>query len=91
MNDYLRTRRRLLLDMHIPDWDDRFLADYEPAELARLARQAGVEGALIYCKSHLGLNYWPSPVGGIHRAASARDLVAEAKSRFEAEGISIGA
>lgn len=31
------------------------------------------------------------PVGGIHRAASARDLVAEAKSRFEAEGISIGA
>ena len=77
--------------MHIPDWDDRFLADYEPAELARLAREAGVEGALIYCKSHLGLNYWPSPVGGIHRAASARDLVAEAKSRFEAEGISVGA
>ena len=91
MSGYLRTRRRLLLDMHIPDWDGRFLADYEPAELARLAAEAGIDGALIYCKSHLGLNYWPSPVGGIHRAARARDLVAEAKSRFEAEGVSVGA
>lgn len=91
MNAYLNSRRRLLLDMHIPDWDERFLADYDPAELARLYRLAGADGALLYCKSHLGLNYWPVPVGGIHRAARARDLVGEAKAVLEEAGIAVAA
>jgi hypothetical protein len=31
MNDaYLRRYRRMLLDMHIPDWDEGFLARYDP-------------------------------------------------------------
>ncbi len=91
MNDYLRSRRRLLLDMHIPDWDDAFLADFDPAELARLYSLSGADGALLYCKSHLGLNYWPSPVGGIHRAAHERDLVGEAKATLEDAGIAVAA
>lgn len=88
---YLRSRRRLLLDMHIPDWDERFLADYEPTDLARLYRLAGADGALLYCKSHLGLNYWPTPIGGIHRAAQERDLVGEAKAALEEAGIAVAA
>lgn len=91
MNSYLKSRRRLLLDMHIPDWDERFLADYDPAELARLYRLAGADGALLYCKSHLGLNYWPAPVGGVHRAARKRDLVGEAKVALEGQGIAVAA
>lgn len=91
MNAYLHSRRRLLLDMHIPDWDDEFLADYDPTDLARLYRLAGADGALVYCKSHLGLNYWPAPVGGIHRAALARDFVGEAKAALEGAGIAVAA
>ncbi|GAA3731229.1 hypothetical protein GCM10022239_04800 [Leifsonia bigeumensis] len=91
MNAYLRSRRRLLLDMHIPDWDERFLSDYEPTELVRLYRLAGADGALLYCKSHLGLNYWPTPVGGIHRAAHERDFVGEAKAALEEAGIAVAA
>ncbi|MCC6270784.1 MAG: alpha-L-fucosidase [Microbacteriaceae bacterium] len=91
VNAYLNSRRRLLLDMHIPDWNERFLADYEPAELARLYQLAGADGALLYCKSHLGLNYWPAPVGGIHRAAHGRDLVGEAKAALEKVGIAVAA
>lgn len=91
MNAYLDSRRRLLLDMHIPDWDDGFLASYDPRELAGLYRLAGADGALLYCKSHLGLNYWPSPVGGIHRVARERDLVGEAKSALEGAGIAVAA
>ncbi|MEO6505345.1 MAG: alpha-amylase family protein [Terrimesophilobacter sp.] len=91
MNDYLASRRRLLLDMHIPDWDDEFLARYDPAELARLYQLAGAGGALVYCKSHVGLSYWPSPVGGVHRAARDRDLVGETKAALEAAGIGVAA
>lgn len=91
MNAYLDSRRRLLLDMHIPDWDEGFLASYDPSELVRLYRLAGADGALLYCKSHLGLNYWPSPVGGIHRAARERDLVGEAKAALDKAGIAVAA
>jgi hypothetical protein len=67
----------MLLDMHIPDWDEEFLAKYDPEALADAYGLAGVSGVLFYCKSHMGMNYWPSPVGGIHRAAKDRDLVGE--------------
>jgi hypothetical protein len=74
---YQRTYRRTLLDMHIPDWDPAFLSQYEPERLADMYAAAGVAGVLQYCKSHMGLNYWPSPIGGIHPAAANRDLVGE--------------
>jgi hypothetical protein len=74
---YDRTYRRTLLDMHIPDWDPAFLAEYDPERLAELYAASHISGVLFYCKSHMGLNYWPSPVGGIHPAAAKRDLVGE--------------
>jgi hypothetical protein len=74
---YQDTYRRTLLDMHIPDWDSAFLSSYDPHTLAESYERAGVDGVLIYCKSHLGLSYWPSPVGGIHPVAAQRDLVGE--------------
>lgn len=84
---YQDTYRRSLLDMHIPDWDDAFLSEYEPSAIADQYAKAGVQGALIYAKSHVGLNYWPSPVGGVHRAARNRDLVAESLAAFAGHGI----
>lgn len=84
---YATTRRRMLLDMHIPDWDPAFLAEYDPVALADLYASAGVTGAILYSKSHLGLSAWPTPVGGIHPAARARDLVAETLTAFRERGI----
>jgi len=81
----------MLLDMHIPDWDPAFLRSYEPADLATLYARAGADGALVYCKSHVGLSYWPTPVGGIHPAAASRDLVGETKKALEDKGIGVAA
>jgi hypothetical protein len=69
--------------MHIPDWDPLFLSKYDPAALASEYKKAQVEGVLLYCKSHMGQNYWPSPVGGIHPAARNRDLVGELVSELK--------
>ena len=74
---YHQTYRRTLLDMHIPGWDPEFLSEYEPEKLADLYASSNISGVLFYCKSHMGLNYWPAPVGGIHPAAKDRDLVGE--------------
>jgi len=88
---YNRTYRRTLLDMHIPDWDPGFLSEYDPQALADVYAASGITGVLFYCKSHLGLNYWPAPVGGIHRAAKNRDLVGEMLAALRTRGIAPGA
>jgi hypothetical protein len=63
---YIGRYRRMLLDMHIPDWDDRFLASHDPKELVRCYGLAGVDAVMLYCKSHVGLCYWPTSVGRKH-------------------------
>ena len=84
---YHHTFRRTLLDMHIPDWDPQFLSQYEPEKLADIYAAANISGALFYCKSHMGLNYWPVPVGAVHPAARDRDLVGEMLAPCVPEGI----
>jgi hypothetical protein len=74
--------------MHIPDWDTEFLSQYEPEQLADLYASSNISGALFYCKSHMGLNYWPAPLGGIHPAAKDRDLVGEMLVALRSRGIS---
>ncbi len=83
---YYDTYRRTLLDMHIPDWDQQFLSEYEPEKVADLYASANISGALFYCKSHLGLNYWPTPVGAVHPAAKDRDFVGEMLAALRAGG-----
>ena len=39
---------RILVDMHIPDWDSRFLRDFSPERYADMMALAGVDTAEIY-------------------------------------------
>jgi Alpha-L-fucosidase len=88
---YPETYRRMLLDMHVPAWHPSFLSKYEPADLADLYSTSGTQAVLLYCKSHLGLNYWPAPVGGVHPAAAERNLVAELLAELESRDIAAAA
>ena len=85
MSKYQRSYRRMLLDMHIPDWDPAFLSRYDPAAIARQFTRANLTGAMLYCKSHAGLCYWPSKAGKMHTGIGGRDFVgamlAELRSR----------
>jgi hypothetical protein len=58
----------MLLDMHIPEWDEGFLARHDPGELAKRYDAAHVNAVMLYCKSHMGLCYWPSDVAPRHPA-----------------------
>ena len=33
---YMQRHRRMLLDIHVPDFDERFLERYDPARMAEL-------------------------------------------------------
>jgi hypothetical protein len=69
--------RRMLVDMHIPDFDEHFLRDYDPARMAELYERANLNAVMFYCKSHVGLCNWPTRVGRMHPGLGGRDVTDE--------------
>lgn len=86
---YLERQRHLLLDMHIPDWDERFLAKFDPASYVDLCTSAGADAVMIYCNSHAGQCYWPTASGKVHRNLVGRDVVGESVRLLHERGIAV--
>ena len=80
---------RILVDMHIPDWDERFLRDFSPERYAEMMQLAGVDAAEIYASSCLGLCYWPTKIGFPHRQLHGRDLLGETVNACRRRGIDV--
>ncbi len=89
ISKYQQGLRRMLVDMHIPDWDPKFLSKYDPAAMAERLGQARVNAAMIYCKSHAGLCYWPTRAGKMHAGLHERDVVGEMVGQLGARGIAV--
>lgn len=60
--------RRHLCDMHIEDWSDEFLSEFSPENYVSDLQAADVNYAMIYFQSHVGLCYWPTESGVMHKA-----------------------
>jgi len=84
-----RSYRRLLIDMHTPEWEEDFLAQYNPAQVCSDTAAANVTGAMIYFQSHVGLCYWPTQTGKQHAAFRGRDLIAETLQQFSQRNIPV--
>lgn len=65
---YSNLYRRHLLDMHIDEWDDSFLSRFDPEEYVANLKRAGINYAMLYLQSHVGLCYYPTKTGKMHRA-----------------------
>ena len=52
---YQKNYRRNLVDMHIEDWDESFLSEFDPEEYVRMLKRANVTCAMVYANSHVGL------------------------------------
>ncbi|HTZ52537.1 MAG TPA: hypothetical protein VMF68_12800, partial [Spirochaetia bacterium] len=70
---YEKSFRRNLVDMHIEDWDDSFLSKFDPQEYFRNLQTARVASPMIYIQSHVGLCYWPTRTGRMHKAFQGRE------------------
>lgn len=65
---FTHTYRRNLVDMHIEDWDERFLSKFEPEEYLANLKKAHIQSPMLYLQSHVGHCYWPTQTGHMHRA-----------------------
>lgn len=81
--------RRNLVDMHIEDWDERFLSRYDPEKHVEMLALARVTTAMVYAQSHVGLCYWPTRIGHMHKNLAGRDVLGELISRCHDQGMSV--
>ncbi len=65
---YSELYRRHLCDMHIDDWSDEFLSEFSPEEYVGNLMRANINYAMIYFQSHVGLCYWPTKTGVMHKS-----------------------
>lgn len=65
---YSKLYRRHLLDMHINDWNPEFLSRFSPEVYVENLKKARINYAMIYLQSHVGLCYYPTKVGEVHKA-----------------------
>ena len=63
---YKNSYRRNLVDMHIEDWDEKFLSKFDPDNYVDLLKVANVQTAMVYANSHVGYCYWPTKSGYMH-------------------------
>ena len=89
MKWYERSYRRNLVDMHIEDWDERFLSQFDPQRYVSLLKEARVQSAMVYANSHIGHCYWPTKTGHQHRGLQGRDIFGEVLELCHREGMDV--
>ena len=82
-----QTYRRLLVDTHVPDWDDRLLASFDAADYVSTIAGAGFQSLMQYANSHAGLCLWPTKVGQMHRNMKSRDYFGEVMEECRRHGL----
>ena len=79
--------KRLLVDMHIPDWNSEFMSRFSPEKMAELMKLSGTDVAQISGGSCLGLCFWPTKVGYPHQCLNGRDILGETLRAYREKGL----
>ncbi|MBQ2757883.1 MAG: alpha-L-fucosidase [Clostridia bacterium] len=87
---YSSAYRRHLCDMHVDDWDESFLSRFSPEEYVENLKTAKIQNAMLYLQSHVGLCYYPTDVGVMHRAFRGReDMMKRTEALCHQNGIAV--
>lgn len=86
---YKNNYRRHLLDMHIEDWDERFLSEFSPEDYVENLKRAKIQCAMIYFQSHVGLCNFPTKVAKEHNAFVRNDKMKKLVSLCKENGIKV--
>lgn len=87
MEWFKESLRRNLVDIHITEDDERFLREFDADAYADAVVSSGVDTAILYSASCLGLCYFPSKVGHVHRNVEGRDMIGEMIAACKARGL----
>jgi hypothetical protein len=88
-NWYETAYRRAVIDMHIPDWDERFLSEFDARKYADMLVRSRAQSIVAYAHSHVGLFLYPTRVGRQHRGLKGRNTLGEIIDACHARHIAV--
>lgn len=78
------------MDMHIEDWNEEFLSKLDVDDFYAYIKETNSNGVMLPLQSHVGLCYYPTKSGEMHRAFRGReDQMRRLIDRCRADGISV--
>jgi hypothetical protein len=86
---YRTAYRRAVIDMHIPDWDPKFLSEFDPDAYVQCLVRSRAQSIVCYAQSHVGLFNYPTKVGQQHRGLRGRNILGEVIERCHANHIAV--
>ncbi len=86
---FQKSYRRNLVDMHISDWDEKFLSEFDPETYVDMLTLANVTSAMVYANSCLGHCHWPTKVGHMHKGLRGRDILGKIINLCHQRGIDV--
>ena len=87
---YSNLYRRHLCDMHIEDDKDVYLARFSPDEYIKNLKNCKANYAMLYYQSHVGLCYYPTESGVMHKAFEGNeDAMRRLESLCHENGIKV--
>lgn len=90
MKWYTKSYRRHLCDMHIGDWNPEFLSEFSPENYVENLKKAHMQSAMLYFQSHVGLCYYPTRTGVMHKAFEGKeDMMLRTEQLCHSNGIDV--
>jgi len=90
MEWYQKQLRRNLIDMHIEDWDEKFLSEFDPDAYVEMIQLGHIGAPMLYLQSHVGLCYWPTKSGKMHGAFQRQpDMMKQVEVKCHAAGMNV--
>lgn len=86
---YQNVYRRNVIDMHIPDWDGRFLSEFDITKYVEMLTLADVDSAVVCAQSHTGICHYPTKSGHMHNCLKGRDIFGEVVEVCHHKGIKV--
>lgn len=81
--------RRNCIDMHITDWNEKFMSEFDPRKYVEMLVLAKVQSAVVYAHSHTGVCYYPTKAGHMHQGLQGRDVFGEIVDLCHQNGIKV--
>jgi len=86
---YRRAYRRNVIDMHISDWSEKFLSEFNPENYVEMLRLAQVKSAVVCAQSHVGLSNFPTKIGRTHNGMKGKDHLRRVIELCHTNGIGV--
>ena len=84
---YEKSSRRILIDLHFPEWDKRILENFNAKQWIDNLIRANVDCGMFYAKDHYGNSYYPTKVGHQHKNLKGRDILGEVIKESKKKGL----